>query len=473
MLKGKQQEILNLPYDGHGVVCGVAGSGKSFCAIKRAEFIEAVTNKKVLILSYNNSLINYMKDISGIKSSNIDLTTYHKFATNCMRNNKLLGYNDILSSDKEVEKLIDKAIENTIEKEGDITTLKRKLFLKDEIKWMQHFGALTKDVYEHIDRVGRGNANLRKVDRKYVFSVYEEYVKLRSEKGHKYDWDDLAYYFNNLLCNQNIEPQYGCIIIDEGQDFSPMMIKSIVNYINDKGSVLYLGDRGQQIYGKGNMSWKNLGLKIRKVYTLDENHRNTKQIEKLANIIRENLNLDIEDGIVSLNSITNGPKPKIVSLESKENEDKYIINLLKEYENNGSTCIIFRKNKEVINFIETLNTNNIYPIQIDKNTTAFNVTNGIFIGNYHSVKGLEFDNVIIARCSNSILEDVNKIPDKIKKELNESELDAYQKEQGELLAKLIYVAITRAKTNLVITTSDELISIIPRDTEICDFYESR
>lgn len=35
-LRGKQQEILNLSYSGHNIVLGPAGSGKSVCAVQRA-----------------------------------------------------------------------------------------------------------------------------------------------------------------------------------------------------------------------------------------------------------------------------------------------------------------------------------------------------------------------------------------------------------------------------------------------------
>ncbi|MCE9674400.1 AAA family ATPase [Paraclostridium bifermentans] len=466
MLRGKQQEILNLPYIGHGVVCGVAGSGKSFCAIKRAEFIQEVTEKRVLILSYNNSLINYMQDISGIQTSNIDFKTYHKFATKCMRNLGKLSNNDILQHNYEKEKMINTAIDNVIQRDGKVSTLERRSFIIDEINWMESFGSLSREIYNEIERSGRGGANLRKADRKYVFNVYEEYINIRNSEGYRYDWDDLAYHLNAYLEIEDIEPEYGCIIIDEGQDFSPMMIKSLVNYIKDSGSILYLGDRGQQIYGKGNMSWKNLGLKIRKVYTLDENHRNSKQIEKLANSIRENLNLDIEDGLVSVNSQREGSKPKVISFIDEYEEKKYIVNLAKEYTGKGSTCIVLRSNSDVNEFTKLLNLNSIYPTKIDRYTTEFNTDNGIFVGNYHSVKGLEFDNVIIAKCSNSMLENIEGIED-----VSEEDINSYVKEYEISLAKLIYVAVSRAKNNLIITHTGEVLEIIPNEKEICEFYK--
>lgn len=465
MLKGKQQEILNLKYTGHGVVCGVAGSGKSFCAIKRAEFVHLMTGKNVLVLSYNNSLINYMKDISDISTSNIHFTTYHKFATKCMRKLGVLSNGDILQYQKEKEKLIHIATDNVIKRDGKVSTLERKSFLIDEINWMESFGALTRDIYNNIERNGRGSANLRKVDRKYVFNVYEEYINLRRQKGYKYDWTDLAYHLNNILEDNNITPEYGCIIIDEGQDFSPMMIRSLVNYIKDKGSILYFGDKGQQIYGKGSMTWRNIGLKISKVYILDENHRNSKQIEKLANNIRKNLNLNVEDGLVSINSQREGSLPKVVSFKDENKERQYIINRIKEYSQNGSTCIIFRSNADADEFIDLLEVNHIYPIKIDRNTANFNIVNGVFVGTYHSVKGLEFDNVIIPKCSNDMLENIENIEN-----ISEMDLNSYIEEYEIELAKLIYVAVSRAKNNLLITHTGEMLNIIPKTDNICQFF---
>lgn len=457
-LKGKQQEILYLPQNGHGVVCGVAGSGKSVCAVMRAKYIQSLTDGRVLLLTYNNSLINYMKDIHS-DLLNIDITTYHKFATKCMRGAKILGYNEILSTDWEKEALIKRAMNNVKIKSPNTTVLNRSItFFIEEIQWMQGFGVLNEKDYENVERSGRKSARLLKSDRKYVFQVYEEYIKLRKQAGKKYDWDDCAYYLNQYLKNNNIYREYESIIIDEGQDFTPMMIQSLVNYMGQDGSILYLGDQAQQIYGKGRMSWKQLGLKIRKAHTLDENHRNTKQIEKLANSIRTTLELDIVDGLVSMNSVKEGEKPTIASFYTENDEDTYIIEKIKNYSKKGSTCIIVKKD-DIKHYESILRMNRISFTTIDRDVKDISRNKGIFISNYHAIKGLEFDNVIMARCSS----------DMFKKNLQN--LNDEEKREKEIeLAKIIYVGISRARENLTITHCGELLNIIPKDDSICNFY---
>lgn len=464
MLKGKQQEVLNLPYDGHNVFCGVAGSGKSYCAVARARFLKDVTMSSVLLLTFNNSLINYMVDKSDNILSDIDVTTYHKFITACMRENRLLGYNDILSTEKEKIKYIDIAINNVISKIGINLTLKRKEFIIEEIDWMQKFGALDRDIYLNIERTGRKSSNIRSENRKYVFDVYEEYISIRKNHGYKYDWSDIAYYFNEFVKKGLIESKYKHIIIDEAQDFSPMMIQSIVNYIKDDGSILYLGDRAQQIYGKGKMSWIKLGLKVSKVYRLEENHRNSKQIQDFANEIRRNLYLEIEDGYSTLYSNRNGDKPKIIYFDTEVEEDMYVVEKCVELINNGTTCIIVRTNEQMNYYKNILTKSSINPILINRDNKNFPKDKQVFIGTFQSVKGLEFDNVIIPKCTEENL---------IKGDIDISIL--LKNESGEKIneiAKLIYVAVTRAKNNLIITHTNELVTIMPKDDKFVDLENS-
>lgn len=459
MLKGKQQEVLNLSYNGHNVFCGVAGSGKSYCAVARARFLKDITNDNVLLLTYNNSLINYMIDRSNNLLSDINIITYHKFITGCMRENGLLGYNEILSDKKKIE-YIDLAIKKIIDKLGINSTLKRKEFIIEEIDWMQKFGFLDKEIYFRIERTGRKGSNIRLENRKYIFAVYEEYINIRKSKGYKYDWSDIAYYFNEVVKSGSIKGEYKHIIIDEAQDFSPMMIQSIVNYIKDCGSILYLGDRAQQIYGKGKMSWKKLGLKISKVYTLEENHRNSKQIQNFANEIRQNLELDIEDGYSSLYSYKNGDKPKIVYFDTEFEEDLYLVQKCKELINSGTTCVIVRTKDQMDYYKNKLAKSFIYPILIDRDNKIFPKDKQVFISTFQSVKGLEFDNVIIPKCTEE-----NLIKGNIDISLlSEDELE----EKINEISKLIYVGITRAKSNLIITYTNELVKIIPKNDKIID-----
>ena len=50
------------------------------------------------------------------------------------------------------------------------------------------------------------------------------------------------------------------------------------------------------------------------------------------------------------------------------------------------------------------------------------------------------------------------------------DLNSYIEEYEIELAKLIYVAVSRAKNNLLITNTGEMLNIIPKTDNICQFF---
>lgn len=452
--KGKQFEIIDLPLDGHNVVLGSAGSGKSTCALIRANIIAEVKNEKVLLLTYNNSLVNYMNNI-GFKNSNITITTYHKFVVGYLRKSGILNINGIVGGSTEKEKLICKAIELTVNQYGDNVIFNKESFIIEEISWMQKVGCLTLEEYETITRYGRGKGKLDRVNRKYIFYVYKNYISLREKKGYQYDWEDIAYYANKHIESKFDSREYKHIIIDEGQDFSPTMIKFLVNYVGEYGSIMYLGDAAQQIFGS-NGTWISSGLVIRKAYKLEQNYRNTKQIEALANEIRRNIPLSEQEVKLSENSESNGELPQLVKADSENQEINYIINKANQLKTTGSVAIICAT-KNSCKYVERVfELKNINYLSIDRNQRSFSGQNVICIGTYHSLKGLEFDNVILYKCTDEGFDcsNLDSLDDDLKEELLNK------------ISKLLYVGATRAKKNLIITYVDKLVRAFPKGANL-------
>lgn len=101
-------------------------------------------------------------------------------------------------------------------------------------------GITTLSEYEAMERIGRSDTRIKRENRKYFYAVYEEYKKIRKEEGYWYDWEDIAQtVYSELLSDQN-ERMYKHIVIDEGQDLSPIMLKSLVNAIPQDGSLTFL-----------------------------------------------------------------------------------------------------------------------------------------------------------------------------------------------------------------------------------------
>jgi len=80
-LTGKQQEVLALPAKGHIVVLGTAGSGKTTITLYRACHLANIPDGgKVLLVTFNRALVEYMRGINHIQSPKLVVENYHKFA---------------------------------------------------------------------------------------------------------------------------------------------------------------------------------------------------------------------------------------------------------------------------------------------------------------------------------------------------------------------------------------------------------
>jgi superfamily I DNA/RNA helicase len=151
----------------------------------------------------------------------------------------------------------------------------------EEIQFIERFGISNLEEYFKIERIGRADTNIKRENRKWFFTVYEEYLKQRAVKGYLYDWDDIATSVYNSLLEDSQPRRYKHIIVDEGQDFSPMMLKSLVHAVPTDGTFTFFGDVAQQIYGNA-ISWKSSGIDVRKVWRFENNYRNPYEVAVFA-----------------------------------------------------------------------------------------------------------------------------------------------------------------------------------------------
>lgn len=454
--KGDQIKVLCLPEVGHYVVLGTAGSGKTTLAIQRAAYLakRTKTDHKVLLVTFNKSLVTYLNAISEGNLSKVDVHHYHKFAKGYLSSVGMLGkYGDIVNKDYIKFKLIKQAIEEVIKENGENSTLSRapEIF-KEEISWMQKMGIITLDAYINAERIGRGGTRITRDKRKYFFYVYEKYLEIRGRHGYKYDWDDIAYAVKESLENDKGERMYKHIVIDEGQDLSPIMLQSLALAIPEDGSITFFGDVAQQIYG-GRISWRNAGLNVKpnEICKFDQNYRNSKEIAELAVAISELPHFDNSiDLVTPKHPIASGPKPVLVQFDCETKELDWMVDNAIKLAETQSVAILVRTRNTVNKIISKLTSRRISCQELHGNMGWWNDSPGISVGTYHSAKGLEFDAVFIPYCSKDRIPDQEKLIalDDVKEVLS-----------GEL--KLIYVAVTRARRVLVLTYTGEMTDALP------------
>lgn len=452
---GKQREVLYLPAEGHTVVLGTAGSGKTTLAILRSAYLADPStdhNGGTLLVTLNKALVTFLCHLKPPEFRNVVVENYHKFARGYLNSRGKMGKNDILSNAVRRATLIQQAVENVKEKYDPHQFFKRPLqMFSEEIRWILNHGISNKDDYKNAERIGRASSRIHKNLRNSMFEIFEEYLSIRSKTGKSYDWDDLAFHVNQELKRDTSGRYYRHIVIDEGQDFSPEMLRSLAMAIPSNGSLTFFGDVAQQIYGQ-RMSWRSAGLNTQKIWEFKDNYRNTKEIARLGLAISKMPYFSgIPDLVEPSAPSAAGELPTLVKCKNKEEEIELAVKLANANSSNQNVAILF-KNRDYEGSIK----DKIPPesIRLHREMTTWQAEPGIRYGTYHAAKGLEFDMVIIPFLSQDNLPDQGNIE------------SFGRKDALTLDGRLLYVAVTRAKTRLVLTYSGKRTELLPTGTRL-------
>lgn len=455
-LDGAQLDVLYLPAEGHTVVLGTAGSGKSTLAIHRAIYLahpEAPHEGKTLLVTYNRCLVTYLKHVAGQALQNITVENYHKFARGYLASKDRMRRDSISDPDLTL-KLCEQAVGELRGAHPDVKILQRPVeFFKEEIDWIGQHGIFSSETYQNAKRIGRSDARVERADRPLVFRLYERYKHLRNEMGKEYDWSDISH---TVLAEFESDSQphlYKHIVIDEGQDLSPMELKSLIAAIPVGGSLTYFGDVAQQIYGT-KMSWRSAGFQLhgRPIYRFEHNYRNTGEIAKLAAAIAANPSFcEDEDVIIPESPVANGPLPKLIRFDSEADELKAIRKLVSSLATSGAVAVLTRS-RDQDRRVQSILPGNRTRLHGDLRIWPAGI--GLYHGTYHAAKGLEFDAVVLPFLNSE------RLP-------HRPDVKRFGRARAESLdLSLLYVGVTRAKSDLVMTYSGVVSKLLPADSSL-------
>jgi len=450
---GRQRDVLYLPPSGHCVVLGTAGSGKTTLAILRSAFLahrETKGGGPTLLVTFNRALVAFLKHLHDPTLASVTVENYHKFARGYLASRGKIGRNTICGPDEKAD-LITEAVASLNGNGKQLAVLSRgPAFFESEIEWIERHGIGSAQEYRLVERTGRGAA-LDSKSRDQVFRVYELYLEARKNAGKDYDWDDLAGTVYEELVTDKSPRRYKHVVIDEGQDFSPQMIRSLAAAIAPDGSLTFFGDMAQQIYGR-RLSWKTAGLSVAKVWQFKENYRNTRQIAALGLAIAGMPYFtDTPDMVEPIAPKADGPLPALVYCDSASKQ----IELIKDIVSNASktqTVAVLVRRREAEALIRPALPRDA--IRLDRDLTTWKSGPKAFYGTYHAAKGLEFDTVFLPFLSEDSMPD----PDEIQTHGVE------EAKSGD--GKLLYVGVTRAKTQLIITFSGKASPLLPSDDSL-------
>lgn len=486
-LNVEQRRIIENKPNGHILVRGVAGSGKTTVAVHKIPFLLRnycyEKDDKVLVVTYNKSLINYVKYIYGeiekyqeeeqltlglfngdnkdkLDIKTIDSIMYWYFML-YMKYNKTEKLS-VAKQDESNNALIE-AITQVRKKYEDVKALniKNLVFIKEEICWIKACNYTNIEEYQSVDRIGRTASNngdspqkLRKNSkvREAIFEVMLQYND-NLKKDKLVDFQDIAL-MALKQADVKVEKQYTHIIVDETQDLTRVQLEFIKKLSLNKSysSMLFVADTAQSIYPQAwlvkGRSFTSVGLDMTgKSTSLSKNYRTTTQIAQAAySLIEKDTNIVEDDNFVKPSLIDKqGVYPVYKGCKNKVKEAEYVVNIINnelkdKYNYKGIAIISKLKNqlKEIKSYLEK---NNIPYKELCSNEELDFNDDSVKLLTMHSIKGLEFKVVMIIGLNDKC------IPLKsVANEFDDSEMVESRDR------KLLYVGMTRATEQLFLTS---------------------
>lgn len=245
--------------------------------------------------------------------------------------------------------------------------------------------------------------------------------------------------------------QYGAVLIDEGHDFEPAWLQLVAQMVDPvTNSLLLLYDDAQSIYAKPErrkFSFASVGIEARgRTTILKLNYRNTWEILALAKTFAGDLfdgGSEDEDApaCVSPESVgRRGPPPRLLQQASRNEEAETIAVLIERARDEGCAldqiAVIWRHWQHAESISRELTQRGIAHVSARDSTSKDRLFLGdpsVKLVSMHSSKGLEFEHVFIPS--------VDTMPG--------------NGEDASAEAKLLYVAMTRAMSSLVMTSSSD------------------
>lgn len=221
-------------------------------------------------------------------------------------------------------------------------------------------------------------------------------------------WEDLALLTRLLQLKNGGFPDkdddervllYDHVVVDEAQDFGAVELRVMVSAARDRRAVTIVGDVNQKIVPAADfMGWsalaKELGVDGGEVARLEVAHRATQAIMDVAD--------SMADGDPTKGARP-GRRPRYFREASPQAVFDRVLQLIDDHvarDEAAHLCVVCAHRREARALAERLQTllDGVSEVRVGHNE-QFVFSRGVTVTNYHQVKGLEFDTVIVVEPS--------------------------------------------------------------------------
>lgn len=469
-LHPSQEQLVHGNFQGPTKVLGGAGTGKTVVLLHRAKYVaqNASPGSRYLVLTYTSNLAKVLQNqlrtiIPEEHFDRIEVTTIHSWALRYIRSRGITSDPISKENDSFIFDSWQQAIRIHNEQTWDIN-----FFQEEWEEVIQFYGIDQEEKYLHIPRIGRGT-RLTRDERRRVWRVLAQYRATIQQAG-LLDWVDIVRKARQLLEKYGGPPKFDGIFVDEGQDLHQEDYKLIRRLVQEgPNDIFIVGDTHQRIY-KNKVVLSHCGIQIKgRSKKLRINYRTTEQIRRWAFGLLEGLTLDDLDGGVDTHqgyiSLLQGEAPEIRHFDSQEEEVHFVRDVVNSAILEGvdlsNLCIIARSTSILEHlYVPMLEKDRIPYVFL--NPSVAEQGEGVRLSTMHRVKGLEFSYVIIVAVNEYVIPPHSawlQTGDYIsKQELTKRE------------TSLLYVATTRARNHLIVTSSGTPSILLPRGKEDKDEF---
>ena len=454
-LHPSQRKIVERDWNGPVRVLGGAGTGKTVAALHRAKWLAQnrckEDHERVLFTTFTRNLAADIKEnLSKIcpedAMKRIDVMNLDRWVYDFLKRN---GYKYEIDYGQRTVPLWKKAMTGAPESSG----YDEAFYRNEWEKIIQQKEVTSLEEYLKTSRIGCGTKVSRK-ERKAIWSVFEEYRLLLNQQGLR-EPEDAMRDARILLEQKGMPLSYKSIVVDEAQDMSAQayrLLRQMIPGSSQMNDLFIVGDAHQRIY-RHKVVLGQCGINIKgRSRKLKINYRTTEETRRWAINLLEGYPIDDLDGGVDTQkgykSLLHGKIPVVKTFQTFSKEMDFIAEYLKQGEKEGAgisdVCLVTRTNDQLKQYQSALAEKGFKTYLIKRNQPEDRGKEGVRLATMHRVKGLEFDRVIIAAVNEGFMP--LKDPD-----MSSSD-EVVRVETATRERALLYVAATRAKKEVVITS---------------------
>lgn len=469
-----QRRVADGQFSGPVVLGGVSGSGKTTVLLHRAKHLAMrLAGARIGIFVLNDALaelLAYLKDRlcpPGL-AQRIDVVSLRSFLVGSCKGNQAVA--DPLVLDEVWQETFEKCAKDLepIIRALNTRSLDAARYIRDEFRWLHSGfarrpadGLLTRADYLVPAKAPReGRAVPFSSDwRERVLLALAAYERALDTRGL---WDPEA--LGMLAAEGEIKATYRAVLVDEYQDLGVLELRALLRAaVAAPDAVFLAGDARQQVFPKRmNLAEAGLAAPIRRRF--QKNYRNTQEILDCAwemlqgsALGEEGGGLEEADRLKPELSARHGDRPAIVRAEGPDEERAFVAAYVKEHRKTSDApvcvCICGVRDDETEHIQNMVDAYRDLGLETRLLSGDAKPQPGVTsLASLETVKGFEFPLVLITQCG------AQQIPN-----------PGQPAEEAWRDARRLYVAMTRARDELVISHYGEPSSFIAACGEKANF----